>query len=95
MCPDHRRLCINSVYLVLILSPLRMIDGIDPPLCLNNHTPILFNVRCVLTVLLALLDWYGTILATAAVYLQALLIRLDVHLDARHIRGQGKHGQVR
>lgn len=72
-----------------------MIDAVDPALCLDNYTSILLNVCGVLTVLLALLDWYGTILATAAVYLQALLIRLDFHLDTGYIGGQGKHGQVR
>ena len=77
-------LSVRTVDLVLTLSPLRVVDAVDPLLRLEHNTAVFLNI-CLLAVramLLTGLDRNGTVLADTVVDLHALLIGTDVHLDA-------------
>ncbi len=92
----HGRLSIHRVDLVLILGPLGIIDGINPLLSLDHHTPILWHIcdRTIARMLLTLLDRDGSIKIVAGVDLQTLLVGSDIELDARDVGGHCEDAQV-
>ena len=95
----NSRLTAHRIKLILLLPPLRIVNAIDPLLRLNHDTPILRHGRVAprRSMLLALLDGDVVFLRdiVARVDLQALLIRVDVQLDARDVAAHGEHAQVR
>lgn len=84
----------------LLLSPLRLVDGINPTLGLNDDTAILVNVihttftRSLVTSLLRVLDGDGTILAVAGVDLVSDLVGSNVESDTSRWGGEvdNRHG---
>ena len=76
-----------------ILAPLRVIHGVQPALMLHHDTPVFLHILPV-PALLRALDRDRARLRVARVYLQALLVREDVHLDARVGRGERQDAEV-
>ena len=74
---------------------MRVVNTINPLLRLNHYAAILWYVCSVsLHVLLALLDRYCSIQIITGVYLQALLVGVDVELNASAVRSHGKDANV-
>ena len=94
LCKVHRRLSRRGVDLILILTPLRIIDAIDPLLGLNHQTSELRHIRGTIPMLLAHLDGDGAIEVVTRVELQTLLVGIDVQLDTSDVGVHGEHADV-
>lgn len=66
------------VDLILVLSPLRVVDAVNPLLSLDHHTPIPRHVCGARPVLLTLFDRNGAVEIITSINLQALLVGSDV-----------------
>ena len=76
---ENVRACLWAEDLVLVVTPFRMVDGIDNCLWFNNYASVLLDeLRRVCTIaialLLGLLHGYRTVLAVAGIDLNTLLI---------------------
>jgi hypothetical protein len=85
------------IELLLKSLPLRVVDAVNVVLNFNDHASVLGDDSGeVLVVLetLGLLERHGTLLLSAAVELEGILISVDVELDTRPGGGDSGHGTL-
>ena len=78
----------------LVLTPLWVIDSINPLLCLNYHASIFRHICRAIPVLLTLFDRYRPVQGITGVDLQTLLVRSDIQLYTCHIRGHSQKANI-
>lgn len=95
---QHIRITAGAEDLLRLAVPLRVVDAVDVVLHLEHHAPVLGDGAGEVGVVgqpLRLLEGEGAVLPVAAVHLEGVLVRVDVELDARPRRRDGRDGAVR
>ena len=94
LCKIDRRLSCRGIDLVLILSPLRIVNAVNPLLSLNHQTPVFWHIRCAIPMLLAHLDRNSAVEVVTRIELQTLLVGIHIQLNTSNVRVHRENADI-